>query len=189
MFAAVPDHPEGFEPGRLCEGRQNCDGIHMLTSIIMLMRISAYTCLCPQGEAPRPHLRKAVDARFISLYGGASSAPWSQDHRQCGSDRVASWRSHSICRCSRNLRPLSSTIIGRPSAFAPEGRRSRLRAVRDQQYGRDPGRDDWVQPGPIDRQLEQNIGIGAEARGRHRRPRHASSHSRQACLSLQTWQR
>lgn len=29
MLAPIPHHPKGFEPGRLCEGGKNRDGIHI----------------------------------------------------------------------------------------------------------------------------------------------------------------
>ena len=37
MLLPIPHHPEGFEPGRLCEGGKNRYGIHRVTYI---------TCLC-----------------------------------------------------------------------------------------------------------------------------------------------
>ena len=36
MLAPIPHHPEGFEPGRLCEGRKNRNGIHMVTHFTRL---------------------------------------------------------------------------------------------------------------------------------------------------------
>jgi len=42
MLAPIPHHPEGFEPGRLCESGENCDGIHRVTYFDALMRITAY---------------------------------------------------------------------------------------------------------------------------------------------------
>ena len=42
MLAPIPHHPEGFEPGRLCECGKNRNGVHGVTHSYALMRITAY---------------------------------------------------------------------------------------------------------------------------------------------------
>jgi hypothetical protein len=36
MLAPIPHQPESFEPGRLCEGGENRNGIHVITNFTRL---------------------------------------------------------------------------------------------------------------------------------------------------------